>query len=216
MANFKTHISWGVILGISFIVACMIYSVSLGFEMIAWIFLATLLGSFSPDLDVDEGIPFKIVFGLLAMSLSGYGFFYLFQQEDPEMKFLIGFPIAIFVAIRFVAGYIFMQLTHHRGIFHSLPAALVFGLLAMWVLKVLKVDNQSNFLISSAIFVGYIGHLTLDEIYSSISFDNLRFRSKKSLGSAMKLYSSSQIATFLIYFMLVTLIFVLYQMKMFA
>lgn len=214
MANFKTHISWGVILGIILATSCVVYSLTSGVEFVFWIFIATLIGSFLPDLDVDDGIPFKMVFGILAATLASLVFFYFFQEGSRQLRYLLLIPILIFILVRFIAGYIFMQLTHHRGIFHSIPAAFVFGLLTLWIFKKVGIEDKDNFLISLAVFSGYLIHLLLDEFYASITFDGLKFRSKKSLGTALKVYSTSHVSTFLVYFILGTLIVALYNLGM--
>ncbi len=216
MANFKTHISWGVVIGIALAIICAVYSLTTSFDVIFWVFLFTVVGSFLPDLDVDDGIPFKIVFGLLSSGLAMLVCFYFFDQGNKNFKYLLLLPIGVFLVIRFLVGYVFMQLTHHRGMFHSIPTALVFGLMVMWILKKSGMQDGDNLILSAAVFVGCIVHLLLDELYSSIAFNNLKFRSKKSLGTALKIFSSSHISTFLVYFILVVLIFALHNLEMFS
>lgn len=211
MANFKTHISWGAVLGVVFVISISIYLSFPGWENLFWIFLAVLIGSFLPDLDVDEGVPFQILFGLTATIATAGAFFYLFQNDERNLKLLVGIPVALFILIRLVAGQIFMHLTKHRGMFHSVPAAMVAAAATMWLLEMLGAERSLTIIFAIAVALGYLGHLVLDELYATINFHGLSFRPKKSLGSALKLSSRSHISTFLTYFLLATFLIVLFK-----
>lgn len=207
MANFKTHISWGVIIAIALVVFGMISSFISGFELVALIFLAVLVGSFLPDLDSDGGLPFQIVFGLAGLVSAGMCFYYFFQNGERDWKILGGFSVGVFVLVRFVLGYFFEKMTRHRGIFHSVPAGVLFGLLTIWILQYFSLDFYQKLILGVAIFVGYLGHLILDEIYSTVNLRGFSILPKKSLGSALKFWSSSKSVTFLVYFLIIFLFF---------
>ncbi len=203
MAEFKKHISWGVVLAIAVIVLGLILSLFAGVEIIFWIFLAVLIGSFLPDLDSDGGLPFQMTFGLAGLILAGAFFYFLFENQERDWRILVGIPIGIFILIRFIFGYFFQKLTRHRGIFHSVPAGILTGLIVVWVLGYSPLDFNEKILIGSAVFIGYLGHLVLDELYSTVNLRGLSIFPKKSLGSAIKFWSSSKKATFLVYFLLI-------------
>jgi len=200
MANFKTHISLGVFIGFGFIIAGLIYSFIASPETGAWIFLAVIVGSFLPDLDLDDGIPFQILFGLFGAGIAGLTFFSLYQSGEKDLKTLILIPVLVFTVVRFIGGYVFKKFTHHRGMFHSIPALILSGLLTVWLLRFFSIFNGQELFIGLAIAVGYLGHLILDEIYSSVNLSGYSFLPKKSFGSALKFYSSSGITTLLFYF----------------
>ncbi|MEA2007195.1 MAG: metal-dependent hydrolase [Patescibacteria group bacterium] len=207
MANFKTHIWWGGIIGVGILVAGLLTSIISGAETMVWIFLAVLVGSFLPDLDIDEGVPFQILFGLLAAGLAGMVFFNFYQDGTRDLKILILLPVLTFVIVRFVIGRVFERFTHHRGMFHSIPSAALAGVLACWALNFFDINQKLCVLAGFAVGIGYLGHLILDEIYSTINFHGLKFSPKKSLGSAMKFWSSSRLATIFVYLaLLVSLI----------
>ena len=210
MANFRTHISWGAILAIVLVVAGLLLSIINGTEVLVWIFFAVLIGSFLPDLDLDDGVPFQIVFGLAAAGLAGTVFLNFYQNGERDYKILIGLPILTFVIVRFVLGYLFMKFTHHRGMFHSIPAVLLAGFSTFYILEFFQVGQRLKILAGIAIGVGYFGHLILDEIYSSVNFSGMVFRPKKSLGSALKFWSSSRLATVIVYTILLGLLVVFY------
>ena len=205
MAKFRTHIGWGVFVGIALVVAGLIYAVFSGVELIGAVFLAVLLGSFLPDLDLDDGIPFQIIFGLFGVGTSGFIFFNFYQAGERNLKILILIPALAFVAVRFVAGYVFKKFTNHRGMFHSIPASFLSGLVTIWFLHIFKIIEGQELLIGASVTIGYIGHLILDEIYSSINLSGHSFFPKQSLGSALKLYSSSKISTLLFYGLIIFL-----------
>ncbi len=189
-------------MGIGMLVVGLLLSMISGAEVMIWIFGAVLIGSFLPDLDIDEGVPFQILFGLMAAGFGGAVFFNFYQDGIRDLKLLIGLPVLAFVIIRFVIGYVFKRFTRHRGMFHSVPAAVLAGVGACWVLNFLEIEQQLCVLAGFAIGVGYVGHLVLDEIYSTVNFHGLAFRPKKSLGSALKFTSSSRLATVAVYLIL--------------
>jgi hypothetical protein len=202
MAKFKTHVGIGVFIGVGFIVAGLIYSLFSTVESAVWIFLAILVGSFLPDLDMDEGVPFQILFGLLGAGMAGLVFFNFYQDGERQLKILVLIPALVFVAVRFGAGYIFEKFTNHRGMFHSVPAAILFGLLNIWFLHLFSIIKGQELIIGSAVAIGYLGHLILDEAYSAVNLHGHSIFPKQSLGNALKFHSTSRISTLLFYFLL--------------
>ena len=213
MANFKTHISWGVVIAIGFILFALIYSILSETELLFWIFLAVLVGSFLPDLDLDEGVPFQILFGLLGLGSAGIVFLNAFQAGERELKGLILPSVITFLSVRFLAGYIFERFTNHRGMFHSIPAAFLSGLVMIWILELFSFGRQDRIFMGLAVSLGYLGHLVLDEIYSSANIHGHSLLPKQSLGSALKLRSSSKIATAFVYVSIIILVMILPDMK---
>jgi len=210
MANFKTHISWGVVLAIALIVFGLVGSFVSGFQLIFWIFLAVLIGSFLPDVDSDGGLPFQMIFGLAGLILAGACFYYFFQNEEKDWRILAGLPILLFIFVRFVLGFIFQKMTRHRGIFHSIPAGILAGLITVWFLQYFPIDFNQKIVLGAAVLAGYLGHLILDEIYSTINLKGFSMLPKKSLGSALKFWSSSKTATLLIYFLLLSFAYLIF------
>ena len=202
MAQFKTHISLGVFIGIGLVVVGLIYSLFSNIESAIWIFLAVIIGSFLPDLDMDGGVPFQILFGLLGAGMAGMVFFHSYQDGGRQLKDIILIPLVVFAAVRFGAGYVFKKFTNHRGIFHSVPAAVLFGLLAIWFLHFFSILFGRELIIGSAVAIGYLGHLVLDELYSAVNLHGHSILPKKSLGSALKFASSSKITTVFFYSLL--------------
>lgn len=205
MANFRTHIGFGVFIGIGFIVFGLLFALFSSTESMIWVFLAVLIGSFLPDLDMDDGLPFQILFGLLGAGLAGLFFLNLYQEGEREIKNLILIPALVFGLARFVLGYFFKKFTDHRGIFHSVPGAILFGLLTIWILNLLNILESQKIFLGIAVSVGYLGHLVLDEIYSSVNLKGYSLLPKKSLGNALKFYSSSKLSSLVFYILIFVL-----------
>ena len=184
MADFKTHMFVSTTLGIGYGVAA--YAV---YEMpVATCLLAGGLCSVAgmlPDIDSNSGRPLKesLAFGaafvpmMFGMQLRMIGFV-------PEAVVLI---CAIgYLLIRFGLGECLKRFTKHRGMFHSIPAAIIFGELT-FLLATGDTIGIRAFKAAAVVF-GFISHLVLDELYS-IETKNGRIRTKSSLGTALKLFN---------------------------
>ncbi|MDD5627027.1 MAG: metal-dependent hydrolase [Patescibacteria group bacterium] len=207
MASFKTHISFGIILGIVAMVAVLFYtSLASGFLFSVLFFLAIVLGSFLPDFDSDESMPFQIVFGLAALVSAAIILIYFYKQDPHNFKFLIGAPLAVFIFVRFILGAIFKKFTHHRGIFHSLPMMGAAALSALLIFSQFNFSPREKILLAGGVGLGFLGHLILDELKSATRFRGIFLIPSHSLGSALKLVSRSRIATVFLYLILAVLI----------
>jgi hypothetical protein len=213
MANFKTHIGWGVVIGVGAVIFGLIYSMLSAGTMVGWVFLAVIIGSLLPDLDMDEGLPFQILFGLMGVGAAGLFFYVAYQGGERDWKYLAIISALAFAIMRFVIGYIFKKFTDHRGMFHSIPAVVLSGLTAIWLMHWLSVQENQELLIGLAVALGYLGHLVLDEIYASVNLSGYSLLPKKSLGSALKLYSSSKITTLIFYILILILALTLPETK---
>ena len=93
-----------------------------------------------------------------------------------------------YVFIRFGVGKMIKRYTVHRGMFHSLPAAMIFaGLTFLFCGS----DNlQLRYFKAAGVLLGVMSHLILDEIYS-VEWAGGRWRFKKSFGTALKLWGKS-------------------------
>lgn len=69
----------------------------------------------------------------------------------------------------------------------------------MWLLDIFSLAGSIKIFIGIGITAGYVSHLVLDELYASVDFRGHSFLPRKSLGSALKLWSGSPLATLLAY-----------------
>ncbi len=207
MASFRTHIIAGSAVGYA---AGAIVVVNRWFSYEStpiFIFLASFAGSFLPDLDSDSGKPVNLVFDLASFLAGCIAFNYCIRHSGLSLPLQLGIPPAAALIVRFGVSRIFKKFTVHRGIFHSVPAALVVTLAAAWLLRFWKLAPIDTLAISLALGAGFVSHLVLDEL-CSVGFDGARFKPKSSLGSALALWAPSVPATVAAYLAVVVLLYV--------
>ncbi len=200
MASFTTHISFGIALGVGSIIALASFAlVPSGWSLYFLIALAAIVGAIMPDIDSDTGVPFHITFGSLAVVAGGLAFLYALKNTPGDYKFLIGAPLFAIFFIWVVIGAIFKKLTHHRGMAHSIPAAVLAGLIVFLFAGRSGFEAWSAFLLGVSLTLGYILHLILDEVCSVVNFHGTLFVPNKALGSALKFTSKNHLITVLVY-----------------
>jgi membrane-bound metal-dependent hydrolase YbcI (DUF457 family) len=193
MAGFRTHITASTLCGLGYGAAAV---QPLGFST-ETAFLAagvTAVGGMLPDLDSDSGIPVREMSGLAAAAIP---LLLLPRLADAGMSqegvlATVGF---LYLLIRYGAGWLFRRVTVHRGMFHSIPAMLVFGLI---VYLEYKGEMRTRLLLAGGVMLGFLSHLVLDELYS-VDFNGVRLRLNRFAGSALKLVSPSWIGTSVCY-----------------
>lgn len=187
MADFRTHLIGGTVAGLG-LAAVGVHLEPIGWSGIPLITLACTIGGIAPDVDSDSGRPQRILFGLGAifvplvvlLRFGTYGFDLQGLGAWVHGGLLVWFP----------ARWIFRTCTVHRGMFHSAPAALIFGSLC-FLLVAGRIDGLSLQLATGlAGAVGYLVHLLLDELWS-VDFEGRRIRVKRSRGTALKLMGST-------------------------
>jgi hypothetical protein len=183
MADFATHLGWGAVaagLGASATYAADI--VPAGHLMT--LTMAGIMGSLLPDIDLEKAVPSRMLF-------TGLGLFFAFLvmfnfKSTYSILELWIIWLGVFAAIRFGAYHAFHRNAVHRGIFHSLLAALFF-MVATAILCAYGLGFSAIVAWMAGLFVffGFLVHLILDEAYS---VDITGARIKRSFGSAMKLF----------------------------
>ena len=155
------------------------------------IFVATVVGAFLPDLDSDTSVLLKIlliIFSVLGSAVAGW---IVFNQEDSSWLRLGGMSAFSGLFIYYGIGGIFKKLTNHRGIFHSIPAVLLSAMLTLTLLNQIDLDVNIKIIISLSVGFGYLCHLILDELNSTVNLGGIPFIPNKSIGTALKLYSKN-------------------------
>ena len=157
---------------------------------IPWLVFLGIVGGLLPDIDASNSRPVRLLFNMLALMGVAAALHTLKDSYAPYLLLLIATGTYLF--IRYVMLNLFNSLTVHRGVFHSLLAALFFGLLMTCIsYRFLHWDILHAWLNGIFIAFGFIVHLLLDELYST-NLSNLRM--KKSFGTALKLFSYNSIA----------------------
>jgi hypothetical protein len=154
------------------------------------------IGGLMPDLDSDSGVPARETIGFAAAVIPMVLFNRLQQQFglNIEQMLLLGAPIYLF--IRFGLGTLLKLFTVHRGMFHSLPAAAIAGMVAYLIC-----DQGVSFVRvfkACGLTLGYLSHLVLDEIWS-VEVRGVTARVKNSFGTALKLFGNNATANSLCY-----------------
>jgi hypothetical protein len=184
MAGFKTHITVSSVLGVGYGGAAYF---AYGVPWPTCVLAGGLCGvsGMLPDIDSDSGTPLHesmafaaaVVPMMLLHRLRHWGL-------SPESMILVG--AAVYLLIRFGVTALLKRYTVHRGMFHSLPAAVIFGEIAF-----LLASGENVYLrlyTAGAVMLGYLSHLLLDEIYS-FQWRHGRVRLKESFGTAVTVFS---------------------------
>lgn len=183
MANFRTH------LGVGTIVIGLLATLALAAAIVAdndilSVALAGVLGSILPDVDLQRSRPSRIIFFFLGLFFSFCALFaYSSKLSIVELWILW---LGVFAGVRYFGQLLFHRFATHRGIFHSILAALFFFILTALVFTyILGKEPLVSWIAGLFVFIGYLVHLTLDELYSVDFEDN---RIKRSFGTALKLF----------------------------
>lgn len=186
MAGFKTHVSVSTVLGIGY---GAVGAGVLGYPLETCMLAGGLCGvaGMLPDLDSKSGVPVREIVALAA-AVTPMMMVHRFQemQMGPESIVLAG--ALIYIVIRFGVGEIFKLYTVHRGMWHSIPAAITCGLITLFVCSC--EDYRLRVFKAAAVVLGFMSHLVLDELWS-IQLQGGRVRLKSSFGTAIKFWGKS-------------------------
>jgi membrane-bound metal-dependent hydrolase YbcI (DUF457 family) len=206
MASYRGHLTLSSILGTG---VGIVAAWGLGLD---WgpVFLGaglTALGGLLPDLDSDSGVPVREVFGLAAAA-TPLLLFRRLENAGLSLEQTLAVLGGVYLLIRYGAAWVFNKLTVHRGMFHSLPAMLIAGLV------VFLLDHSPNpavrVYLAAGTMIGFLSHLVLDEL-CSIDFMGFKVRLNRYAGSALKLASPSWTATLTTYVLLAGLSFLAWR-----
>lgn len=183
MANFTTHIAIGTVVSGALATLTLAADVIAPENLVA-VTMAGVLGSVLPDIDLKDSRPSQAMFGGLAVFFSFVVLFTIAYKFSIAEMWLIW--LGTLVGVRYGGQWLFHRFSYHRGIWHSLLAGVFFWFLTAITFKyVLNRHEGVAWLAGGFLFVGYLTHLVLDEIYS---VDVLDTRIKASFGTAVKLF----------------------------
>jgi membrane-bound metal-dependent hydrolase YbcI (DUF457 family) len=205
MANFNTHF---VTAGIA---SATLSGVMLSMEVIlpTEAILAFALGTFGglmPDMDADNSKSIGIGFTVISLLITILAVFMKSSTYSiVEMLIMTG---TIFSIVRFGMIGVFREISRHRGMFHSIPVAIIWGVLTTIIMySFFGLNSLISWVYGIMMTWGYIVHLILDEIYS-VDLRNKKI--KKSSGTALKFFKlktkTDKIQNVLIYLTLFFLI----------
>lgn len=208
MASFEQHVNGAVIatgVMLTPVYAAQIISIN---EALALLAFGTI-GGVLPDLDSESSKPIQISFKIISVILPFIAI--LFISGNMSIVGILTTWIITSMILHFVFFKAFINLTIHRGIFHSIPMGLLLGQITIILLdNIFDVDIILATLSGIFLFFGFIIHLILDEL---VSLNALGLYMKKSLGSALKMYDKRNIKGTVILYFLVILSFVLFPLE---
>ena len=189
MANFKTHVSVAAALSGALATGFLVAGVAAPKDV--WLYFAMgTVGGILPDIDADHSIPGRMFFSFFALVVA---FLTLFSRAGDSIVELSILWVVTYVVVRHVIFKTFARFSVHRGVFHSLLAAIFFGFLTTSLTsRLFKLSAEGAWMSGLFVSVGYVIHLVLDEIYS---VDLTGARVKRSFGTALKLISEDVKAT---------------------
>ncbi|MDP1562732.1 MAG: metal-dependent hydrolase [Pirellulaceae bacterium] len=151
------------------------------------------LAGMLPDLDSDSGVPIRelklftsVVIPMLLMER--------FQRMGMNHSSMVLAGGIAYVIIRFFVFNMFRSYTKHRGMWHSLPAALIASTVAFLLSS--NPDIAVRLFQAWAVLLGFLSHLLLDELYS-VDLNGRRL--KKSFGTALKFWGTNGWANYSTY-----------------
>jgi hypothetical protein len=194
MAGFRTHVGISSALGVGYAGTLhTMYGVPAPTATVA----GALCGfaGMLPDLDSDYGVPLREAMSFAAATIPVF-MVNRFESLQLSREAIIIIAIGLYLFVRFGVGTMIRKFTVHRGMFHSIPAMLTFGGIAYLLTGGFPTNERC--MMAGGVMGGFFSHLLLDEIYA-VEFKAGRWRTKKSFGTAMKLWggnSKSNVAAY--------------------
>ena len=194
MADFKAHTSvgtlWGLLLGTVSVISDFCSLIG----GIVILFLAAT-SSAAPDIDSDTGRPRELVLSFLGIAIPIVLLFNISDSTSSEN--ILAATLISFFLVRYILGCLLAKFTVHRGLWHSIPAAVLCSEITYLLFFDLPVKVRLLYALS--VLGGFISHLLLDEMYS---VKVLALDTKRSFGTALKFTGPSKLQTFLLYFLI--------------
>lgn len=197
MADYQTHLTGGVITGIAAALVAGGQGMITAAEM-PFVAMVGAWGGLAPDLDSDSSRPIRIMTDYATLVVPTVLLWRLPVLHESLYRAFASW-IILAALVRWPLMGLFKKATVHRGIYHSIPAAAIFGCIAFLLAGRHNDDVPLQTATGLAAAAGYLTHLLLDELWS-VDFEGRRI--KKSFGTALALGSSSKTATGLAYALL--------------
>ena len=197
MGNYRQHLTFASSTGV--IYALGIFTLS----GLHWVYgtvaamLATV-GGLLPDLDHPTGTELKGFTGILAV-LGAVAVWTRIARGAPDVPFELHLwaVVLVYIFIRHWMKMVLARMMVHRGISHSFHCCAVWG--AATYLYYPSGSDLIRLTMATAITLGFLSHLILDEMFS-VDISNTRV--KRSFGTAMKFWAPSLPATLAMYALL--------------
>jgi LexA-binding, inner membrane-associated putative hydrolase len=185
MANFNTHLAVASV-GSGLCATVALAGHAAPNNYLLTLTLAGTIGGILPDIDLERAVPARMLFSVLGIVAAFIALFTLQEQHSIAELWLVW--LGAYFITRFGVYKAFEKRTHHRGIFHSILAGVFFMILTADIFsRVLGQPAAQAWLTGLFLFIGFLIHLALDEIYS-VDVEGRTI--KKSFGTALKLFDT--------------------------
>ncbi len=205
MAGFKTHVTFSSVIGCGYALTGMTVGMPISTSLVA----GGLCGvsGMLPDVDSDSGVPRRETMGFAAaivpMLLIGR-----FHEMGFDHDQMVLSTACLYFGIRFGLSRLVGKFSVHRGMWHSIPALLIFAGLAFLITG--STDLNIKLFKAFAVFLGALSHLILDEIYS-VDTSGVIPKFKKSIGTAVKFRGKKPLANIFAYTLLAAVAFTIHN-----
>jgi membrane-bound metal-dependent hydrolase YbcI (DUF457 family) len=193
MAGFRTHITTSSTLGVGYAALGAYHGVPIEAALVAGCLCG--VGGMLPDIDSDSGVPVRETMGFAA-AVTPMLLVDRFVQLGLNYEQMVLAGMGAYLFVRFGVARLLMKYTVHRGMFHSIPALLIFTGVAFLLCG--STNLQLRYFKAGGVFVGVLSHLVLDEIYA-VEWTHGRWRFKSSFGTALKLWGDNGWSNFSTY-----------------
>lgn len=181
MADFNTHV-FGAAAFVSLGATCCTKLLSLSMSEGLMLMVAGMVGGLLPDVDLKRSQPSRALFSALGI-VAALAWLFANLAEYTGLELWMG-TIVVYLLVRFPVWRMFHSITTHRGVLHSLIAAITAGLLMCGLAwQQMQASALQSWMLGIFLTLGYVIHLILDELYS-VDFTGVRI--KRSFGSAIK------------------------------
>ena len=200
MAGFKTHITTSCTLGVGYAALGAYHGVAVEGSIVAGCLCG--VGGMLPDIDSDSGVPLRETMGFFA-AVTPMMLVDRFQHLGWNYEQMVLAGAVSYLLVRFGVAKLLKRYTVHRGMFHSIPALLIFTGVAFLISG--STNLHLRYFKAGGVFLGVFSHLMLDEIYS-VEWAGGRWRFKKSFGTALKLWGDDMWGNFSVYWKLAAVV----------
>src|SRR4051794_38212094 len=197
MGNYRQHVGFAGTLGVAYAWGAWAWG------GVHWIYgsvaaLLMALGGLLPDLDHPVGVEMKGFTGILGV-LAAVAVWHRIEVVELRVPFELHLwaVVLTFTLVRHGLRRILTRLMVHRGISHSLPACAAWG--AFTYLNYPSGWHTIRLVMATAVILGVLSHLVLDEV---CSVDLRGARVNRAFGSAFKFWAPSAWSTLAMYALL--------------
>jgi membrane-bound metal-dependent hydrolase YbcI (DUF457 family) len=200
MAGFKTHITTSCTLGAGYAALGAYHGLPIEASLVAGCLCG--IGGMLPDIDSDSGVPLRETMSFFA-AVAPMMLVDRFQHLGWNYEQMVLAGAISYLMVRFGLAKLLKRFTVHRGMFHSIPALLIFTGVAFLISG--STNLHLRYFKAGGVFIGVLSHLMLDEIYS-VEWAGGRWRFKKSFGTAIKLWGDDPWGNFSVYWKLAVVV----------